>query len=927
MSTRASSRPLVLVAILAVPFVHWWSQAAAATPPASIAQPSTMELTRSAAGHRGHASWARRHRSKPSFTPRAANGEDGERRSWAIPVALQAPPISEPVRADDSLPETVLIELRLGQIAARTVPAFRVGDDALLPLTQFFDLAGIRATLSRDGRLEGVNQPGNVSFLIDSHRDTLTWGRRHVPVDSSQILLHDGELYLATSRIEQLLDLHFIIDWPDLDVVVPDPSSLPVAQQRRRVAAREALLRASGAVGTDRALPASRQRAWNGFVLDYSLLTPSADPLGGSSYSVAAGADVLGGSLELGVQSLGPASSGTVRFDGSWLGVWRDNPRVRQLRLGDGPVTGPVAFTMRGATVTNAPYVRPSLLGVTPYTGRLPPGWEVEAYRGGELVGFDSVGPGGEFALQVPILYGENPVDFVAYGPYGEQRRFNQTYRAEAALLPAKRFEYGISGGQCRFLACDGAANLDLRYGINGRWTVQTGADQLWRGAASDLFHPYATITGGLTNAWTVEGEAVHHGLIRAGLNFEPSLDTRLFAEYTRFDAASASPLFNPLSRRDQWDLAGFLRPRPARDDLYFETAIEHAHTSTGVADRARLGASVQVGNVRLLPYLRGTRDVIDGGSTIARGYWGVNSFMLPRASWGPFLRQMWARATFEARGAGQVTAASLVVARPIAATVRLEAGVSWVEGLAGPIYTLTLASLFPSMRAFTTATAPTGSPATLTQEVQGSVIYDRATRRLGTAPGPSLQRSGVAGRVFLDLNGNGVLDPGEPGLRGVRVQVGQGTSYSDSTGAYRVWDILPFEPIEVAVDSLSFESPLWVPEGPNAVLVPAPNGFTAYDVPLVVGAVIEGRVARAGGVGLSGVPLVLTDRRRTDRRVMTTFNDGTFYTMGIRPGEYELAVDPAAQERLGLHAEPRHFVIGASGEGAPSSLSFELVP
>jgi len=48
------------------------------------------------------------------------------------------------------------------------------------------------------------------------------------------------------------------------------------------------------------------------------------------------------------------------------------------------------------------------------------------------------------------VRYGENPVDFVAYGPFGEIREFNRTYRVLSELLPARRFEYGLSEAAAR---------------------------------------------------------------------------------------------------------------------------------------------------------------------------------------------------------------------------------------------------------------------------------------------------------------------------------------------------------------------------------------------------------------------------------------------------------------------------------------------
>ena len=843
----------------------------------------------------------------------------------------EAPRFSTRPAVTDTVPEPALVEVRLGRIAARTVSAFRVGDEALIPLGQFLDMAGIGARLSPAGRLEGALQPGNILLVVDAVRDSAMLGRRRLALDPSLVLVRDGELYLGTRALAQLLDLQISVAWPDLEVVVVDPSTLPIAQQLRRQAAHAALLRSRPSPQLEGRLPVDR-KPWDGFVLDYSLLSPSSAPIAGSAYSVAAGADLLGGSLELAAVSQGRADAGDVRLDGSWLGVWRDNRWMTQLRLGDGPATGPRPRTVRGFSITNAPYVRPALIGALPFAGRLPPGWEIEAYRGGELLGYDSVSSTGDFAVELPVAYGENPVDFIAYGPYGERRIFNRTYRVEPGLLPARRFEYGLSGGGCRLFACSATGNLDLRYGLSSRWTAQAGAEQLWRGTTPDLFQPYLGVTGSLTNAWSVQAEGVRRGLVRGGVNFEPSLNLRAFAEYTHFDATAASPLVDPLARRSQLLFLGFFRPDPSRDLFYFDASAEHARTALGTTDRARLGASLQLSSVRLLPYVRMEHDVPAAGGGTARGFWGFNGFVLPSQRWSPLFRQLWARAALELRDAGHFSSGSFTVARSLTPGTRLEVGVTWSVGQRGPTYLLTLSSVLQSLRAYTSAAVPTAGAASLTQLVQGSVLYDRGSHALRLAPGPSLQRAGVAGHVFLDLNGNGVRDAEEPGLPHVRVQVGPSGALSDSSGAYRVWDIVPFEPVEVSVDSLSFDSPLWISGLRVVVVVPGPNRFTAVDVPILVGAVVEGRVVRGGGgggggAGVGGVPLLLVERRTHERRHLTTFGDGSFYMMGIPAGEYDLLVDPRALEALAVRAAPRMLSITPTGEGAPADLTIELTP
>ena len=849
----------------------------------------------------------------------------------AIALALRAlagAPAPLAAQSSDSLAEPVLLELRLGQAVARTVPGFRVGDDALLPLLQFFEMAEVRATLDTSGGVHATLQPGNVPLLVDSRAGRARVARREIAVPPALVAARDGDVYLAASLLGELTGVRFEVSWSDLEAVVVDVRSLPIGERMRREAARTGLRRAVEGVSADRTVAGSRRR-WDGFVLDYSWFSPSSDPFGGSSYSVAAGTSVVGGSLEGAVRSAGPAGSGDVDVDASWLGVWRDNRWLRQLRLGDGPGSGPRPRSGRGFTVTNAPYVRPSLLGTYAFNGRLPPGWQVEAYRGGQLVGLDSVLADGAYGVDVPVLFGENPIELVAYGPYGERQSFSRNYRAATTLLRARAFEYGLSAGACRATPCEATANVDLRYGISRRWTASAGVDRIWRDSLVDLAHPYLSAVGSLTYAWTVQAEAVANGLVRGGIGFEPSLNVRFGADYTRYDGDVVASLFNPLNRRRQLRLAAFYRPDAQRDFFYADATAELATTPTGTVQRLQGAVSAQLGDIRVQPYVRLERDGADGVGTTSRGFVGFTTFFVPSGRVGSLLRRSWIRGSYESQGFATPRMASLSIARPVLDAVRVEAGVNWVRGATGPAFTLGIASSFDAIRSFTTLSAQRGTPAGMTQYVQGSMIYDRQRGALTLDAGPSLQRGGVAGVVFLDLNGNGRRDVGEEGLPNVRVQVGSGSTYSDSLGAYRVWDVVPFEPLLVAADSLSFDSPLWVASERAIAVLPSPNTFTAVDVPLAMGAVLEGQVLRTFGgkpQGVAGATLVLTERRSGRRRTITTFTDGTFYALGVTPGEYELAVGARLLDLWQVDAEPRWFAVAPDGTG-PGSLEIMMVP
>ena len=851
-------------------------------------------------------------------------------------AAAQERPVAEPV----------LVELTLGRIASRTVPAYRIGEVALVPLGAFLDLAELVVLRHPGGVLETVIQPGNVPFRLDPASRNLKIGSEHRTLADSEMVAADGEVYLATTVLARALSLEWAVSWPDLEVVVLEPGTLPLARRLRR----ESYLRSRLAQSENPAYSALRlgleRPGLKGLIFDYSILTPTSSVVDGGAYSTTLGLDILGGSFGAGLSSQNGAGRAP-RADVSWTGIWRDNPVLASLQLGDGISSGPRSRTLRGISLSNSPYARPTTLGNVPFGGQLGPGWTVEAYRGGRLIGFDSVNSLGQFSFDVPVQYGENPVDFVAYGPFGEIREFNRTYRVRTEGLPARRFEYGLSTGECRTDRCSATGNLDLRYGLSTRWTARAGVDQFWRDSLGNLTHPYVGLLGNIGNAVTVEGEAVGDAVLRGVARFEPSVNLEFQAEANRFARGVRDPILTPDGRLSQWTLAAFLRPVSQLGGTYLEASFDRINGQNNDLTSGRLGASIQVSDVRLLPAVRFERSDAAGASS-SRTFYSLNTFMLPRPSLGKVLGSLTARSSIELEQGVGTASASGFLGIPIVRGLRSETGVSWFRGTRGATFSMLIAAELPSLRSFTTLSAGGGLPATGTQYVQGSAIYNPARGRVDFAAGPSLQRGGVTGRVFLDQNGNGRYDRGDQPLSGVRVVVGPTFAFSDSTGAYRVWDLLPFEPSLVTVDSTTLASPLWVPGFAAATVEPPPNRYRRLDVPVLPGGAAEGRIVwadrptggRADSVAdqavaardsvsatdqvsagpparpSAGIVLVLRHQASGEQRVISTFSDGGFYVMGLRPGDWELSVDPRCLGILKAVSEPVKFSIRSSVDG-----------
>ena len=90
-----------------------------------------------------------------------------------------------------------------------------------------------------------------------------------------------------------------------------------------------------------------------------------------------------------------------------------------------------------GTTITNQDLDRTREYDTTHFEGDLSPGWDVEIYRNGNLVGSQRVGPEGRYEFEdVALFYGENNFELIFYGPQGQKKNGNKTLERGAGYAP-----------------------------------------------------------------------------------------------------------------------------------------------------------------------------------------------------------------------------------------------------------------------------------------------------------------------------------------------------------------------------------------------------------------------------------------------------------------------------------------------------------
>lgn len=810
-------------------------------------------------------------------------------------AAVNATPLTAQQR------EPLLVELIVPQLRSGTLFAARDGERLLLPVRAVLVVLDLAVDSGRvAGGVDGSATGSNVTLRFIRPRDkrvvtldtaarTLTVGRRVRVLNAAELAASGEDILLDRELLEEAVGARLQFVPEALEVLVLEADSLPpvTAARRRQLHAR--LLAAQPyqePVDDRRGL---ERPLLDGGTLDYLLTLHDSRPLDQSSYLTTLGASVLGGALEgiIGGDFGGRRADGT----GSWLGVWRDQAWLSQLRVGDGLGTGPQARTLRGVSVTNAPFLRALDYEAIPVRAAGDSAWEVESFVNGRLLRVDTL-RAGQSSVPIAARYGANVVDLVARGPGGlVQRASHFVSLAATEFLRPGRVEYGVSAGSCRFTRCEAAANGDLRVGLRRDLTARAGLDWQRDSARTDIARPYAGVS------WLVHPSFTALALAQLGseasgvMRWQPTLNQAVQLERTSL--ARGDPFGRSAGgAAERVTASAFWRPSWWQEAAFVNVSWRDEHADIGATERGRvaIGARTRIG--QLFPFVQYDRITRPGVASFFRQAGGLSVFTTPSARSGAWYARLWGYVSTEWRNDGS-RSLDLTVAQTFNSNFRAELSLGAQSG-AGPRYGLRMYTDLPRARVITTAQQDPLNGYAGTHQVQGAVFVDPDRRVLALSRGPLLLRGAVGGRVFLDLNANGVFDADEQPLAGVNVRVGAASAASDADGWYRVWDVLPFEPVRLEVERLTLESPLWVPAFERLEIEPTPNSVRRIDVPVLSGGVVEGRVVFAGPdstVGVGGLTLSVLDATGRVVASVTTFTDGGFIALGLAPGLYTLRV------------------------------------
>ena len=572
----------------------------------------------------------------------------------------------------------------------------------------------------------------------------------------------------------------------------------------------------------------------------------------------------------------------------------------------DTRLTGSVAAG-RGAVITNRPLTARTAFDRTRVEGDLPTGWEAEIYRNGELLGFAKADASQRYVFDdVQLLYGENTVRVVLYGPQGQVREREELINVGQDNVPKGKTWYWLGANQPgRDLITlekppdtgfpRAQAALSIEHGLDTR----TSVGLLARAMLIDdqrLTFIEGTVRRSVGGAMLEVSAARESG---GGTAAHAQLLGKFGAIYVNVDALIANDFHlqggTPTTSREV--RAAVDTPLkigrtlvPAHAEAHF---VKHADGSGLLEAAARLSASIDRFN--LGAELKYSKNYAVSGPAVP------GELRLGLLGSGHI-------------GAVRIRGSTDFDVKPTARFRSAELSAYWSaseqsdwEGVLAydELQHRGRARITHIMRLDSVALALTGEATTKGDVALGFNLNFSLDPRHGLTLSrrPLAEGGMVHATVFRDLNDNGELDPGEPLEKGALITTGsrQTQRKTDSSGSVTIGGLTAFVPVPVGIDVTSLDDPMLVPRQALQVVVPRPGVAADVAIPLVGGGDVEGALIKSGELGFEGVDLELIDGSGKTVGTARTDFDGFFLFERVPYGDYRLRVSAASASAAGI--------------------------
>jgi hypothetical protein len=853
-------------------------------------------------------------------------------------------------RAQSQPDAEVLLTFNHPAIGQVYVTAAIFGETPYLPVGEVLSLVEIPAELVPETRgLQGA-YPGPKDFWqVNPVQYRLTIKGELRDLKDDDFYLGELDLFLHPQLYKDLFGLDFMMNLEALTLSLKSDSPLPVEEKKRREQLRSRLLSPDAREGQAAApmrYPRHRSLLKMGMI-DYNL-NQNFTNVGNSTQ----------GFLNVGLEALGGDMTGRVLFNRSSTTTsptvdvqglrWRyvlpgatepeKNVALTAVSVGDIFTTGQSQLgSIVGVSMTNDPIAPRRELDFFVIDGYTEADSEVEMLMGGQLVDFMRADEVGYFRFNAPINFGTLRLTLRIYTPQGKVIIEDRQLQIPFTFLPKGFVTYNVQAGLPRIpsgLGNNLVGHADVAYGVSNALTVRAGSDltSITEGASP---YSYLGLSARVFQQYLVNLDLVpnRHAETNGSVFF--ANNTSITARYKEYFRDS---ILNPRNNQRDFGLNYFMPFQIGGKFVGVRLGGTRQESAKQIRNSLQADLNTQLGRMVARVNFRGNLDEYlpteteVGFSSFSGTMTGSLTYTLSRSPGVPvYVRGMFVRAqALYDPQLQRIRNMSFLLSQTLFKRGRLTLG--YDRDVVRGEGQFQLGFLY-DFNFFRTASQlqQSENEFSFQQSFSGSLAYDPIGNIIPNNR-DQVNRSGVAVKLFIDSNDNGVHDEGEEIVPAKAAKLDRSaTAVMGSDGIVRYSQLQSYWTYRLEVDVNALPDPTLAPKEAALSFEADPNHYKMIEIPLYRTGTMEGTVfteSRSGAkVGQGGLRVLLTDANGKTE-TLRTFTDGSFYSFGLIPGKYTLRPDPKQLDYIEKASDPGmlKFEIKALADGDyVSGLDFVL--
>ncbi len=823
--------------------------------------------------------------------------------------------------------EEVYLSFRYQGVIDEIIVAIAIDNEFYLPLTDLFELFAINYELSPSNfSVNGYYLSESNPYILDFANQNATISDSSYILDASDYLIKDVDFYVKPQIFEQVFGLQLIVDLSRLVLRLKTKDILPVISRHESRRAHQRRKQYAQVTDDWYPLVSGRQpQMLNGALLDYTLYSSITENNSFLNLNTNIGGELFYGDVQGNLFTTANPFGTYLDFSGfRWRYVNDKSPWFTRASVGAINSKGLSTRLFNGISVSNEPILAHTSYDQYIIDGHTDPEAEVELFQDNRLVEVVTADDIGYYRFIVPLNYGISRFKIRIYAKQGHVIEYDSQIDVPFNFLPPGEFRYQVSGGvqsndDIVPIEQTELAQFNFSYGVNNWLSMKTGIDYA-SDENSDKPIIYNQISSRVGTTFLLNLDLVYGSFYKVTSNGHGRQSSSWNMDYTYFQ--KEGPI-NPLGQKQVINTGIFFPVMINKAQVIVRFDGGWQNYSDQNIYKFNLFLNNTYRGFRFRYGLKEEHGFADGIHLAKSSAHAGVVYSIPRS---PLYRELLRGTHFRndvyySTATGQFESIIFQISKQF--SKKLRAQLSWGEDFTVDDRSIEIGISWDAERYKSTSSLKHSNRSySLAQTLRGSVGLDRAKNEFLWDNRQQVGRSGVSIRMFVDEDNSGAWDKGEEILPGNALSIKRATTRQvTQSGISRLTQLQPYRRYNFVVDEAKITNPLLLPRNKEFSVILDPNSFKSLDIPFFTTGIIDGRVDKRAVdalIPISGLRLHLRNEDGSYEATLRTFADGSFYSMEIPPGDYEIWIDETQLEFLQMNSVPGklEFSVEASSDG-----------